>query len=130
MLRRAVIMTSFALVAVVVVTAGESRPDRSKGLSLHLLPKRVADISGQKWGLVSDIDRQVLQTSDEFLSFFRSQSSTVQENGAWIVVTDPDAYGEQERKLLSAVEALCRRQKILLFIARASDLPGGWKRSE
>ena len=130
MLRRTGVMIGFVLAAVVLATAGESRPDRSKGLSLHLLPKRVADISGQNWGLVIDANRQVLQTSDEFLSLFRSQPSAVQDNGAWIVVTDPDAYGEQERKLLLDVEALCRRQKILLFIARASDLPGGWKRSE
>ena len=130
MITRNGITAGFLLVVVVVASAGASQPDRSRGLSMHLLPKRVADISGQKWGLVLDANRQVLQTGDEFLSLFRSQPSAVQDNGVWIVVTNPDAYGKQEQKLLLDVQDLCRREKILLFIARASDLPSGWKRSD
>src|SRR5205823_7179974 len=86
--------------------------------SMHFLPKRVADISGRKWGLTSDSSHEVTQTPDEFLSFFRKQPSESQDNGVWIVMTDPNAYGELERKFFSDVQDLCRREKILLFVAR------------
>jgi hypothetical protein len=88
----------------------------------------VADISGRKWGLVADASQEALQTPQEFLSFVREQSPDAKENGVWIVVTDPDAYGQAENKLLEDVKAVCRRQRISLFIARASELPNGWKR--
>jgi len=88
----------------------------------------VADISGRKWGLVADASQEALQTPQEFLSFVREQSPDAKENGVWIVVTDPDAYGQAENKPLEDVKAVYRRQRISLFIARASELPNGWKR--
>ena len=111
-------------------------PERAKGISVHMLPKRVADLGGQKWGLSVDYadylkpERQqpVLQTSKEFLTFVRKQDAQVQENGVWIVVTNPDAYAESEKMLLEAVESVCRKERIPLFICRASELPNGWKR--
>ena len=27
-------------------------PERAKGISMHMMPQRVADIGGKKWGLV------------------------------------------------------------------------------
>jgi hypothetical protein len=32
--------------------AAAEQPDRAKGISVHMLPKRVADLGGQKWGFV------------------------------------------------------------------------------
>jgi hypothetical protein len=56
------------------------------------------------------------------------QDKSVQENGVWIVVTNPDAYSDSEKALLEDVKAACRRAKIPVFICRASELPSGWKR--
>jgi len=111
-----------------ILSLADTSPERSKGISFHFLPKRVADISGRKWGLVADASQEALQTPQEFLSFVREQSPDAKENGVWIVVTHPDAYGQAENKLLEDVKAVCRRQRISLFIARASELPNGWKR--
>ena len=116
--------------AVVGIAIAGTSPERSKGISMHFLPKRVAEISGQKWGLVSDVSQDAVQTPDEFLTFVRRQPRETQDNGVWVVVSHPDAYGEQEKKFFVAVEDLCRREKIALFVARAADLPRGWKRSD
>ena len=126
---RTSITTALVLTFLTAATAG-TPPERDKGISMHLLPKRVAEISGKKWGLVYDPSQEALQTPDEFLSLVRRQPRAVQDNGVWIVVTDPDAYGEQEKELLTDVETLCRKEKIVLFVARAADLPHGWKRVE
>jgi hypothetical protein len=128
----------FALLSIVGLSCAASvaTPERSKGISMHMLPKRVADIAGKKWGLNVDYARYlkpeseqpVLQTSDEFLAFVRKQDKDVQENGAWIVTTNPDAYSDAETKLLEEIKLLCQKEKFPLFIVRASELPDGWKR--
>jgi len=103
---------------------------------MHLLPKRVADLGGNRWGLTvtasssltPDAGSTTLQTVSEFLAFVQTQSASVQENGVWIVTTHPNAYSEQEQSFLKQVIAACVKAKIPLFIARASELPNGWKR--
>jgi len=103
---------------------------------MHMLPKRVADMGGQKWGfsvdftdhLKSESQQLVLQTPKDFLAFVPRQDSQVQENGVWIVVSHPDAYSDAEKALLEDIKALCQKEKIPLFVCRASELPNGWKR--
>ena len=58
----------------------------------------------------------------------KAADRAVQQNGIWVVVTHPDAYSEPEKALLEALKALCRKEKIPLFIARAAQLPHGWQR--
>jgi hypothetical protein len=41
-----------------------------------------------------------------------------------------NAYSEDEKALLGRVTSMCRREKIPLFICRASQLPNGWTRAE
>jgi hypothetical protein len=69
-----------------------------------------------------------IHTVADLLLYVRKQDAVVQENGLWIVTTHPDAYSEEETKLLGQVKSLCRKKKIPLFICRASELPNGWKR--
>lgn len=103
---------------------------------MHMLPKRVADLSGGRWGFSVDYanylkpepEPPILQTSREFLSYLRKQDTLVQENGVWIVMSNPDAYSDAEKTLLEDIKALCRKEKIPLFVCRASELPNGWKR--
>lgn len=110
--------------------------ERTQGVSVHMLPKRVADLGGGPWGFTVDYSprlkaqarRLVLQTEADLLSFIRKQNTDVQENGLWIVVTNPDAYSDEEKALLERVKSMCRREEIPLFICRASQLPNGWVR--
>lgn len=127
---------TFLLLLVAALAAIAAAPERSKGISMHMLPKRVAELGGQKWGFVvtyaeylkPEKEQPVLQSSSEFLSFVRKQEKGVQANGVWIVVTHPDAYSEPEKALLEEIKNLCRKEAIPLFIARGSQLPNGWQR--
>ncbi len=119
-----------------LMSAQENSPSRAKGVSMHMLPKGAADLGPMQWGLVVSHagdwkpgqKQVVFQTTAEFLDFYRAQNSDVQANGAWIVVTHPDAYSDEEKNFLEQVKALCRKEKIPLFICRGAELPNGWKR--
>jgi hypothetical protein len=110
--------------------------DRSQGISIHMLPRRVAELGGMKWGLSVDPSprlkaestRVVLQSAADLIAYDRKQDASVQQNGIWIVITDPAAYSEQETSLLESVKSRCRKERIPLFICRAADLPNGWMR--
>ena len=112
--------------------------ERSQGISIHLLPKRVAAIGGTPWGLAVDASprlnraaaRPIFQTAAGLISYVRAQDPDVQLNGIWIVTTHPDAYSEEEKGLLEEVKAICRKENIPLFLCRASQLPNGWIRSD
>ncbi len=133
-MNRTALTTSVVLILTTLLVAGT--PDRAKGISMHMLPKRVADLGGSKWGLTvrrseyltPDAGSTTLQTPEEFLAFVQKQSNSVRENGVWIVTTHPDAYSEPENTFLNEVIALCKKEKIPLFIVRGSQLPNGWKR--
>ena len=134
---RAALAAVFLLLATVsAVAVSAIGPERAKGISMHMVPKRVADLGGKKWGLVvsyaeylkPEQAQPVLQSGAEFLTFVRKQDKGVQENGVWIVTTHPDAYSEAEKKLLEDIKSICRKQSIPLFIVRGSELPDGWQR--
>jgi hypothetical protein len=111
-------------------------PDRAKGISMQMLPKRVAELGAMQWGLVVSHSgdwkpqkKQIgFQTTQQFLDFVRAQTEEVQANGAWIVVTNPAAYSDDEKQFLEDIKAVCRKEKIPLFICRGAELPNGWKR--
>jgi len=130
-------ITAFLLLFSVVTNVAAVTPDRAKGISIHMLPKQVANLDPQlKWGLVvsyadylkPEQAQPVLQSATEFLTFVRKQDKTVQENGVWIVTTNPYAYSAPEKKLLEDVKAVCRKERIPLYIVRGSQLPNGWQR--
>jgi hypothetical protein len=101
-----------------------------------MLPKRVAEIGGMRWGFSVDPSPRlkaepspvVLQSAADLIAYFRKQDAGVQQNGVWIVITNPAAYSEQELALLEGVKSACRRERIPLFICRAAELPNGWTR--
>jgi hypothetical protein len=133
--RIAAALWTVVVIASLLMSVGNAQ-ERSQGISLHMLPKRVADIGGKPWGFTVDNSPKlqpesqgpVLQTADDVLSYIRKQDAGVQENGIWIITTSPDAYSEEEKALLEDVKSICRREKISLFICRASQLPNGWSR--
>lgn len=123
------------LLVATAATAADA-PRRAQGISMHMLPKRIADIDGRRWGLVvthathlkHETIQPVLQSAAEVLSYTRKQDVRVQENGLWIVTSHPDAYTEMEKKVLDDVKAVCRKERIPLFTTRAALLPNGWQR--
>jgi hypothetical protein len=133
---RALTAALLFLIAAATSPAWAEALERAHGISIHMLPRRVADLADRKWGLVVDYAeylkpepaQPVLQSQSELLAFIRKQDSSVQANGVWIVTTHPDAYSEQEKRLLEDIKAVCRKERIPLFITRASQLPAGWQR--
>lgn len=133
-----VILTVFLVLFLTSISlANEILPERSKGISMHMLPMRVASLdTKQKWGfmvshtgyLKPETEKQILQTTNEFLTYVRKQDTKVQENGVWIVITNPAAYSKEELALLEDIKSLCSRERIALFVARGSQLPNGWVR--
>lgn len=93
-----------------------------------MLPKKVAEIGRSPWGFTVDGKQKVLQNAEDVLNYFRQQKVSVQQNGIWIVTTSPDAYSDEELKVLEEVKSMCREEKIPLFVCRASQLPNGWMR--
>lgn len=124
------------LVLLASAVAHAATPDRDRGISMHMLPKSVANLARAQWGLTvrpspeltADAKSTTLQTPQQFLDFVEKQKDSVIENGVWIVTTDPDAYSQPEKNFLNSVVKLCVERKITLFIVRASQLPNGWKR--
>ena len=111
--------------------AGE--PERAKGLSVHMLPDRVAKINGGAGGFTVTTNSgttSVYSDPKELLAFYQTLSSSIQENGIWIVTTSPSAYSNDERAKLRTLVRLCDEKKIPLFTCRGSELPNGWKRAQ
>ncbi len=122
-----------ALVLLVTVVTTQAELWRDRGLSLHMLPKRVADLSGSKWGFTITLPDgskpdKTIQSAAELKTYFTSLSAEIQENGVWIVITDPEAYSDMEKQVLEDVKQLCIEDNIPLFICRGSQLPDGWQR--
>jgi hypothetical protein len=129
-----------ALIATVFLASYASfavdAPVRASGVSMHMLPKRVAEVSGEPWGLTVSYAKHlkpepaqpVVQSASQFLTYVRKQSAVVQANGVWIVTTDPSSYADSELAMLEEIKVLCRKEQIPLFVARGSELPNGWKR--
>jgi hypothetical protein len=113
-----------------------AEPARDKGISAYMLPKHVADVQGGKWGFVmayapylkSEKEQPVLQSAEELVEFVKKQDQDVQENGLWIVITNPAAYTDDEIALLENVKHAFPQNHLPLFVCRGSELPNGWKR--
>jgi len=121
------------LLLAAVAAGGGSEPDRAKGLSVHMLPDRVAQIDGHRGGFTArdaSGNESVYADSKELVAFFHTLPLTTQQNGIWIVTTHPSAYSSAEHDKLWVLLELCRLKTIPVFTCRGSELPGGWKRSD
>ncbi|MGQ0512425.1 MAG: hypothetical protein ACT4P9_17620 [Betaproteobacteria bacterium] len=133
------------LLAALILLAGvgsvsAADPVRSKGLSAHFLPKRVAEADKSKtmkWGFVASTartatlpakDRPVLQSVADFIGYFTKLDADTQRNGIWVVMTNPAAYSPDESAMLEELKRHCKAKAIPLFVARGSELPNGWQR--
>lgn len=129
-----IICITIVLLFVTPVYAEE--PVRSKGISVHALPKRVADISGKPWGLeVSyapylkpEPGQPFLQSINDVLEYIKKQNPTVIRNGFWVVTTHPMAYSEEELELQKQIKEVLPKENIPLFWARGAEIEEGFKR--
>lgn len=107
-------------------------PKREAGLSVYMLPERVAALSGKNGGFVAT-DPESHQPGEciieprKLITYFEQLSNEIQRNGIWIVTTDPDAYSESEHRRLKDLVALCSQKSIAVYTCRAADLPSGWQ---
>ena len=101
---------------------------------MHMLPERVAKISGKQGGftvsyapfLAPENKEPLLRTLKEFKAFITKQKSEVKENGVWIVTTNPVSYSDAETKLLKEVSTSFPGIEVPIFVCRGSELPDGW----
>ena len=93
-----------------------------------MLPDRVAQIEGHSGGFT--VGSQTFSDAAALLGYFHTLPATAQENGIWVVTTNPSAYSAPEREKLRQLITLCQQQKIPVFTCRGMDLPNGWKRSD
>jgi tetratricopeptide (TPR) repeat protein len=107
-----------------------SVPSREKGLVVHFGPKAVVEgISGRfMYSVGVNGEKKSVDLPADLIGVFLQQDKTVQENGIWVVVTNPDAYSAEEKEMINTLEDLCKQKNIIFFKARGMDLPGGWKR--
>jgi hypothetical protein len=131
----------YVVIAVFVVStsssfANDEEPLREKGISVHALPKRVAELKGSPWGLeVSyapylkpELNKPYLKSLEDVIGFIEKQDKSVIENGFWVVTTNPLAYDEEEITFQEAVKEELPKRGIALFWARGSELKDGFTR--
>jgi hypothetical protein len=112
-----------------------AEPSREAGLSVHLLPERVAKISGEHGGFtvtdpVTKTRSNTYAEPKELFASFQHLPETTQKNGIWVVTTHPTSYSEAEQTKLKTLIALCVEKKVPIYTCRGSELPNGWKRAE
>lgn len=116
----------FALVA-------RAGPTRDAGLSLHMLPDRVAKLAGEAGGftITDPATGQRGQTYSEIsrlVAYIESIPDTVRQNGVWIVYTHPRSYGSEEKERLRELIEKMKAKNVRVFTCRASELPSrAWK---
>jgi hypothetical protein len=130
--RAAPVVKTFLLLLLTTTLLVAAEPSREGGLSVHMLPERVARLGNEHGGFtVTDPGSKnrgaTYAEPGELLTYFRRLPADVQQNGIWIVTTDPSAYSKSEHSKLKALIALCAQQKIPLYLCRAIELPNGWK---
>lgn len=140
-MKKGKIILTVILFLFLIIPCAISSPKRELGLSAHLLPKRVADLdeTGEvKWGYIvsqtenlkTPLERPVFQEPNNLIAYFLKQSSGIQQNGIWVVTTNPTAYSNSEKESVETLKKLCKNKKISLFFCRGSKLPNGWLKAD
>ncbi len=113
-----------------------SEPVREQGISMQMLPERVARVEGRPWGfwvdyadyLMPEARQPVLQSAIQFSSYVKKQKPDVLANGVWILLFNPASYKDQEVELLRKVKSYCRKNELDLFVGYTTDQPVRWRR--
>lgn len=115
-----------------------AEPKRENGLSVHLVPKSAPGVFGgnkngfmisQSYNLKPPSERPIFDTPEQLIKYFLTQPQEIQENGLWVVTTNPNAYSEDEMESTEILKKLCLEKDIILFFCRGMWLPNGWIRA-
>ena len=134
---KSALILPFVVALAVGTPAKAADPRRDRALSAHMLPQRVArlDTTGRaKWGFVISFPGDnrvplkwpVVQSAQALVDFLRRQPRRMQENGIWLVVTQPHLYSKQEKAIVENLKRICRKVKVPLLICRGAVLPDCW----
>ena len=102
----------------ILADASAAEPERAKGLSVHMLPDRVAQIDGRSGGfIVRDSGGESSYPDGRALIvFFQTLSGSTRENGIWVVITNPSAYSATEAQ--DAGHTLRRKENSGVHLSR------------
>ena len=112
-----------------------AEPKRESGLSVHFVPKSAPEVLGaskngfmvsQSQDLKLPSERPIFETPEKLIEYFLAQPQETQDNGLWVVATNPKAYSEEEMNSTEMLKSMCRQKNIPLFFCRAMLLPDGW----
>lgn len=100
------------------------QPQRAAGISLHLLPERVAILSGQHGGFNAHNragEGRFFATPEELQVWLNQQDLSSLQNGLWLMTSHPAAYADEEWQKVERLKGFCTSRKIPFFITRASQ---------
>jgi hypothetical protein len=128
-------MRTFLLLLLTASILVAAEPSREAGLSVHMLPDRVAKISREHGGFTvtepaTKAKGATYAEPKELFTYFQGLPAATQQNGIWIVTTHPTSYSEAEQAKLKALITLCADKSIPIYTCRGSELPNGWKRAK
>jgi hypothetical protein len=128
-------MRTFLLLLLTASILVAAEPSREAGLSVHMLPDRVAKISREHGGFTvtepaTKAKGATYAEPKELFTYFQGLPAATQQNGIWIVTTHPTSYSEAEQAKLKALITLCGDKSIPIYTCRGSELPNGWKRAK
>lgn len=102
--------------------------DRTKGLTVHLLPRGVANPSEKKGGFAVLYRRKcpIFETAAELIRYFKTLSTDTEKNGIWVVTAHSDSYSRDDFELLDQLKLISIKQNISLFISRPPSPYKAW----
>lgn len=110
-------------------------PTRENGLSVHIAPERSPEIfKVEKRGFIvshgktprTPTERPIFSTPQQLVEYFLEQSQEIQDNGLWVITTNPKAYNDSELNSVDTLIKLCLNKKIPVSFCRGRKLPDGW----
>ena len=121
-----------AFLLIVSTLSAFAQPERDKGLSLHLLPNRVAKISNEKGGFTvsAPAPKEKIPAMDakETMEYFQHLPDPLKKNGIWIVYTHPSSYSQEEKEQLKKLIEESKEKAVPVFTCQASELSkNNWK---
>jgi hypothetical protein len=126
---------SIFLIISIMSSLAFAEPVRDMGISVYLNPEGVvkkANKENIQRFLVTDADRKSVvawdSTATGLIEKIKNQPAGMQENGIWLVYSNPDAYTDLDRSEQNKLKDLAKENGIPFFEARASELPNGWRR--
>ena len=66
-------------------------------------------------------------TAEGLIEQIRHRPADIQENGLWLVITNPESYSPSDFNELEKLDELTKKYKIPYFVCRGSELPDGWQ---